>query len=171
MFASGIRARAIACITLAVALGGVAAGQDPVAKTGKQLPRSAAQRILDRYYSLIHGAKTIQLSMQNVLNGTTIRDEVMLKRPFKYRANETSSAKVDVWHCSRYMTGKVSYLVSPNTKSVTVSNRAPGSPQIPGFEPFNEAKRPDYTLSGSVWEATLGPKRATNSWGATGPEA
>lgn len=161
MFALDIKARYIACIALAVVLGTAAGAQDPVVKTGTQLPRGEAQKILDRYYALIHGAKTIQFSMQNELEGILLQTDVKLKKPLQYRGDQTNTEKGTVWHYTNYMVGNVHYLVNiDGGKFATISDRVPNSPEIVGLEPFNEAKRPEYTLSGSVWEATLGGKPA-----------
>jgi outer membrane lipoprotein-sorting protein len=121
------------------------------------LPKAEAQRVLDRYYRLIHGAKTIYFVEEASEGGQSYRGESWLMRPRRYRCVMVGADQNGKKQERRsVMTDKAVYEVDPDAKTYSIMDRYPGSPFINGLEPFCQAKRPQYTVGGKVRESTFG---------------
>ena len=112
----------------------------------RKLPRTEAQSILNRYYDLLHKSKTIRIVEEARYGDQWMRSEIWLMKPFWRSVGSDRSGSEQ----RSYGNAKSVYSVDVTKKTYDIMERFPDSPFLNGFEPFNNRKRPKYTLGGKV---------------------
>lgn len=132
-----------------------------VAGTDRVLPVGEARVVLDRYYKLLHDAKSIHI-VEDIRHGAqSVHSEEWLMRPNYWRSvSRGNDASGKIEESRTYATDTVVYRVNLAKKSYLIMDRAPGSPFLNGFEPYCQNERPEYTKRGKVTETEYSGRAA-----------